>query len=124
MQKKSNSRPTSVYIHLGGFGSTQIFGTGVDILETTRHFEFWRLQVLGSGIANPATPVQPSLLCRTVNSSEQGRAGGNRIGVWDKPALLFGLIGGSGQGELLSLLVAYLCLARGMFRDSHGILKR
>lgn len=28
-------------IHLGGFESTQIFGTGVDVLGTTRHIEFW-----------------------------------------------------------------------------------
>lgn len=30
-----------VYTHLGGFESTQIFGTGQDVLGSTRHIEFW-----------------------------------------------------------------------------------
>jgi beta-glucosidase/6-phospho-beta-glucosidase/beta-galactosidase len=31
-----------MYSHLGGFESTHIFGSGQDILGTTRHIEFWR----------------------------------------------------------------------------------
>jgi beta-glucosidase/6-phospho-beta-glucosidase/beta-galactosidase len=31
-----------MYPHLGAFESTQIYGTGQDILGTTRHIEFWR----------------------------------------------------------------------------------
>ncbi|MFL6450178.1 MAG: family 1 glycosylhydrolase [Bryobacteraceae bacterium] len=42
-----------IYAHLGGFESTLIFGTGQDILETTRHIEQWRedlMMLLQSGI--------------------------------------------------------------------------
>ena len=31
-----------MYDHLGGFESTQIFGSSRDILDTTRHIEYWR----------------------------------------------------------------------------------
>ncbi len=35
-------RPTSGrFPHLGAFESTKIFGSGLDVLETTRHTEFW-----------------------------------------------------------------------------------
>ena len=42
-----------LYPHLGGFESTYIFGTGQDILGTTRHTELWRndlTRLLQSGI--------------------------------------------------------------------------
>jgi beta-glucosidase/6-phospho-beta-glucosidase/beta-galactosidase len=44
---------TPRYPHLGGFESTYIFGTGQDILGTTRHIDLWREDlslVLQSGI--------------------------------------------------------------------------
>ncbi len=31
-----------MFTHLGGFESTQMFGTGQDVLGTTRHIELWR----------------------------------------------------------------------------------
>ena len=31
-----------MFIHLGGFESTQIFGTGQDVLGTTRHIDLWK----------------------------------------------------------------------------------
>ena len=31
-----------MYVHLGGFESTHIFGTGQDVLGGTRHIDFWK----------------------------------------------------------------------------------
>ncbi len=44
-----------VYTHLGGFESTQIFGTGQDILGSTKHIEFWEedlTRLLRAGITD------------------------------------------------------------------------
>lgn len=43
----------TMFTHLGGFESTQMFGTGHDVLSTTRHIELWRedlTRLLHSGI--------------------------------------------------------------------------
>jgi beta-glucosidase/6-phospho-beta-glucosidase/beta-galactosidase len=42
-----------MFTHLGGFESTQMFGTGQDVLGTTRHVELWRedlVRLLRAGI--------------------------------------------------------------------------
>jgi len=42
-----------VFTHFGGFESTQIFGTGQDVLSTTRHVELWRedlRRLIGAGV--------------------------------------------------------------------------
>lgn len=44
-----------MYVHFGGFESTQIFGTGQDILGTTKHIEHWRedlTRLLNAGITS------------------------------------------------------------------------
>lgn len=44
-----------MYVHFGGFESTQIFGTGQDVLGTTRHIDLWRedlTRLLKAGITS------------------------------------------------------------------------
>lgn len=48
------------FAHLGGFESTKIHGSGLDVLETTRHTEFWRddlLRLKDAGIRELRYPV-------------------------------------------------------------------
>ncbi|MBV9081163.1 MAG: hypothetical protein JOZ62_00695 [Acidobacteriaceae bacterium] len=49
-----------MYPHLGGFESTYIFGTGQDVLSTTRHIDFWRedlTRLLDAGIKTLRYPI-------------------------------------------------------------------
>jgi len=50
----------SSFPHLGAFESTKIYGTGLDVLETTRHADFWQsdlLRLREAGIRDLRYPV-------------------------------------------------------------------
>src|SRR4051794_1299686 len=40
--KSDKENEVKTFPHLGAFESTKIHGSGLDVLETTRHIDFWR----------------------------------------------------------------------------------